>query len=62
MNVVHLVPDEQEFADLYKNSEWVCYLFGTKDFSYRPRRGGEPNWFWRWMQYLILGNRWVKDD
>jgi len=22
--------------------------------------GKEPNWFWRKMQYLILGNRWEK--
>ena len=23
--------------------------------------GKVPNWFWRTMQYLILGNRWVKE-
>ncbi len=46
-----------------ENSEWKCYLFGSKDgsgFVYQPRKGGEPNWFWRKMQFLILGNRWVK--
>lgn len=44
-------------------SEWKCYLFGTTDGSglvWQPNKGGEPNWFWRKMQFLILGNRWVK--
>jgi hypothetical protein len=46
-----------------EKSEWKCYLFGTIDGSglvYRPNKGAEPNWFWRKMQFLILGNRWVK--
>jgi hypothetical protein len=47
-------------------SEWHCYMFGNKPggngFTWRPHKGKEPNWFWRKMQYLILGNLWVKDD
>jgi hypothetical protein len=47
-------------------SEWQCYMFGGKpgdgSISWRPRKGQEPNWFWRKMQYLCFGNKWVKDD
>ena len=47
-------------------SEWCCYLFGSKPGSggivWRPHKGKEPNWFWREMQWLILGNLWVKED
>ena len=45
-------------------SEWQCLMLGgtrTDVLAWRPRKGGEPNWFWRNMQYLILGNQWVKD-
>ena len=48
----------------YEGSEWQCLMFGgTPDngLKWRPPKGGEPNWFWRKMQYLILGNEWVKD-
>jgi len=51
-------------AKMPEYSEWRCYLFGSKPGSsggmvYTPVRGHEPNWFWRKMQYLILGNLWV---
>ena len=42
-------------------SEWQCLMFGTDGWTWRPLKGKEPNWFWRKMQYLILGNKWVKD-
>jgi len=44
-------------------SEWKCYLFGGSQYeiTWRPFKGGEPNFFWRWMQYLCFGNRWVKE-
>lgn len=49
--------------DLPKPSSWSCELFGMGPLGivFRPKEGTEPNWFWRWMQYLILGNRWIKD-
>ena len=52
--------EEQEF------SEWVCYLFGNTPkvktgLEWRPAKGCEPNWFWRKMQWLILGNTWKKE-
>jgi hypothetical protein len=48
------------FAPEY--SDWECQLFGTGEngIVYRPLKGKEPNWFWRWMQYLLFGNRWIK--
>ena len=44
-------------------SEWQCHLFGSTighSITWRPIKGQEPNAFWRWMQYLCFGNRWVK--
>lgn len=45
-------------------SEWRCYLFGESGCGmlYIPPKGKEPNWFWRKMQYLCLGHRWVKNE
>ncbi len=46
-------------------SDWNCYLFGNEPglggLTWRPLKGKEPNWFWRKMQWLILGNLWVKE-
>jgi hypothetical protein len=42
---------------------WECHCFGAKDgegIIWETTEGKVPNWFWRKMQYLILGNRWVK--
>lgn len=39
-------------------SEWTCHLCGC---TYTPRKGQHPNWFWRKMQYLIFGARWIKN-
>ncbi len=49
---------------LPEHSEWRCYLFGNRPWRqggmvWHPLRGHAPNWFWRKMQYLILGNLWV---
>lgn len=39
-------------------SDWQCEIFsGT---VIKPLKGKEPNWFWRKMQYLILGFKWGK--
>jgi hypothetical protein len=50
------------FYEAYEPSEWQCELFGAGRLGivFRPRKGDEPNWFWRWMQYLAFGNRWRK--
>lgn len=44
-------------------SEWVGVLFGgnfQNGMIWRPEKGKHPNWFWRWMQYICFGNRWIK--
>lgn len=50
---------------LTPDSGWQCYLFGgTPEGSsifWKPAKGKVPNFFWRWMQYLFFGNRWVKN-
>lgn len=48
-----------------ENSEWRCYLFGgtnSEGILWQPIKGKEPNWFWRKMQFLCFGNRWVKEE
>ena len=46
-----------------KQSDWHCEMFGTGDgIVYTPPQGQEPNWFWRWTQYLVFGHRWVKEE
>ena len=49
--------------ELTPESEWICFLFGTcgiSGISLIPKKGDEPNWFWRWMQYICFGNKWEK--
>lgn len=44
-----------------KSEEWTCELFGTgESLVLIPRKDKVPNWFWRKMQYLILGNKWKR--
>lgn len=42
--------------------DWECQLFGMgpSGITVRPRKGNVPNRFWRWMQYLCFGNKWVR--
>lgn len=43
-------------------SDWECELFGMgRAIVLRPSKKNAPNWFWRKMQYLCFGNRWVKN-
>ena len=53
-----------EVRETPEYSEWECHLFGSNGdgITWRPVKGKEPNWFWRKMNYLILGNKWVKVD
>lgn len=46
-------------------SNWHCHLFGSEDnggITWTPVKGHEPNWFWRWMQFLCFGNRWEREE
>ena len=55
--------DEVFVIRINERSEWRCELFGMKDaITYNPVDGNVPNWFWRTMQYLILGCKWIKDE
>lgn len=43
-------------------SDWECHLFGSypnNGIIWRPLKGKHPNCFWRKMQWLLVGNRWV---
>lgn len=49
---------------LHPESDWHCHLFGGTSkigVDWRPYKGEEPNWFWRKMQYLAFGFKWIKD-
>lgn len=51
------------FSLPHRSTEWECHLFGSigrEGIIWIPPKDGIPNWFWRKMQYLILGNKWVK--
>ena len=42
-------------------SEWYCELFGLgQGMVLNPGTVNIPNRFWRVMQYLVLGNKWIK--
>ena len=52
-----------EIREQPKPSDWDCYLFGSVDgegIVWSPSEGQVPNCFWRKMQYLVFGNRWVR--
>lgn len=67
-NATPLVPvegaDIWAFASQVELSDWCCHLFGSDGrtgISWRPLKGKEPNRFWRWMQFICFGNRWVRE-
>ena len=43
-------------------SDWECELYGMgRAVVWNPAKDQKiPNWFWRKMQFLILGHRWVR--
>jgi len=46
------------------STTWQCELFGAgpNGMILTPNEGSEPNWFWRQMQYLCFGNKWVRKE
>jgi hypothetical protein len=40
---------------------WCCQCFGMGAYGFVvfPPDGKAPNLFWCWMQFLLVGNRWV---
>lgn len=53
---------EYKVFTLPEQSKWSCYMFGMGKYGmcFKPVKGKEPNFFWRWMQYICFGNEWVK--
>lgn len=47
-------------------SGWECWMFGSSPESggicWKPTKGNVPNWFHRWMQKLLIGNRWRRSS
>lgn len=42
-------------------SDWRCDLFGTNGgLTFYAQKDQVPPLFWRFMQYLLVGNRWYK--
>ena len=40
---------------------WKCELFGVSGaYCLMVEEHKVPNWFWRKMQYLCFGNKWIK--
>ena len=54
------ISSKYSFYETPVPSEWKCELFGIKYMILVPEKGKEPNWFWRNMQYLCFGNKWIK--
>lgn len=50
----------EEYKYEYSDKHWKCQVFGIQKFELNPADSDVPNWFWRQMQYLILGNKWIK--
>ena len=50
------------FSGVNQPPTWKCQLFRLGDAYYLSIHGEvePPNRFWRLMQRLILGNRWIK--
>ena len=40
--------------------KWKCHLFGGNELDIVWKVKKPPNFFWRWMQYLLIGNKWSK--
>lgn len=59
-----VVPNEFHInsIELPERSDWECHLFGCGNFIVlNPEVGKVPNRFWRFMQYLCFGNKWIKN-
>lgn len=44
-----------------ERSEWKCCMFGD-GLVFTPEKGKEPNWFWRWTQFICFGHKWIKEN
>lgn len=52
-----------EIAHPELDLRWECECFGCgRGIVITPRRDQVPNFFWRWMQWICFGNKWIKKD
>lgn len=61
-----MADDKLDFTiNLPEQSDWQCFLFGNRPggmgVTYRPRKGGVPNPFVRFMMRVCFDSVWVKD-
>lgn len=67
-NVIRYEPETMAASSLHfvnqERSDWQCELFGCGPHGivWNPAKDHVPNWFWRQMQYLAFGNKWVRKD
>lgn len=44
-------------------SDWECEMFGCgRAIVLNPQEGQVPNAFWRFMQYICFGNKWIEKN
>ena len=56
-----IVDKDSPVMHIPKKSAWKCEVFGMGgDITVYPDEGRVPNVFWRCMQYLAFGNKWIK--
>ena len=49
---------EEETTFSIPENKYECEMFGTDCWTWQSPT--QPNWFWRWMQYICFGNKWRK--
>ena len=61
LNIEYVPIGAGECISLPTLSNWKCELCGIKNgITIQPMEGNVPNRFWRFMQYILLGNKWTK--
>ena len=46
-----------------QSSGWHCDIFGMGgQIQIHPSKDSVPCWFWRKMQYLCFGNKWIRKE
>jgi len=49
-----------DIADINGPFAWKCCLFGLGE-AITVETNSPPCRFWRYMQYILLGNKWIKN-
>jgi len=61
MDEFRVIDAEELYFQQAELSGWTCELFGFgQQIVLTPLNEKVPNWFWRWMQYICFGNKWIK--